>query len=381
MHREEFSRPLIDTLQRVMQKRSLRQRDLAGELGITQPHLSRILSGDREPNFSVAAYWLHKLGYEIRIYPRKVEDDAVKRRAFLTAAASITFIPSATAGPYQDSEYLHALATRVNELRDELGSVPVIPTALRHARAIEPVVASNDRRLQSAASELARRSALVFYDAQRFDTAARIGALALTLARAAGDTDAQARAYRTLSQISVDQGRLDRAVAYARRGLALPGLGEDERALLQVRLGRALALIPGQESAARTALYQAQEAGDVSPLYAEYLTGIIGDSLTDLGAYEEAEIALEECLRLSCSRPSSTLSSLLTLERQIATALGRADPGLAAERMLSYANLAPLVTSPRVDRQTKEILAASAPWATVPEMRDARDRLRALTQV
>ena len=63
MHREEFSRPLIDTLQRVMQKRSLRQRDLAGELGITQPHLSRILSGDREPNFSVAAYWLHKLGY------------------------------------------------------------------------------------------------------------------------------------------------------------------------------------------------------------------------------------------------------------------------------------------------------------------------------
>lgn len=76
------------------------------------------------------------------------------------------------------------------------------------------------------------------------DVAARTGGLALTPGRAAGDNDAQAHAYRTLGQIGVGQGHHDRAVLYARRGL-----GDDERALLHVLLGRALALIPGKDPA------------------------------------------------------------------------------------------------------------------------------------
>lgn len=51
---------------------------------------------------------------------------------------------------------------------------------------------------------------------------------------------------------------------------------------------------------------------------------------------------------------------------------------LAAERMMVLARVAPLVDSGRLDDYLLEVLAESAKWATVPEIRDARNQLKTL---
>lgn len=381
MDHEKFCRSLTEAIQKTLEERSLRQDDLAREPGISRSYLSRIVNGHRDPNFSVAITWLNKMGYEVRIYPAKGKDGSVKRRAFLTAAASAAFIPSSAAGPYQDAAYVRALADDLAHTRDEVGGVPIVPTALRHVRHIAPAITGKDRRLQAAASELARWSALVLYDAQRPDAAERIAGLSLALARASADVDAQARAYKTLSHINTDRGQGDRAAMFARQGLRLCGISDDERAILHIRLARALAIIPGQASAARAALDHAQNIEGLSPFYALDIPGNAGIVLNAIGAHEKSDACFEQALRMieDLENPAPLLYANYLAQQTIA-ALRRAEPEPAAERMHVLARMFPLVTSARLDRQIKEILTASAPWARVPEMRDARDRLRTLTQ-
>lgn len=64
------------------------------------------------------------------------------------------------------------------------------------------------------------------------------------------------------------------------------------------------------------------------------------------------------------------------LAQQIMAALRRTEPEMAAERMHVLARIPPLVTSARPDRQAKEIVTASTPWAAAPETRDAHNPLR-----
>jgi len=63
------------------------------------------------------------------------------------------------------------------------------------------------------------------------------------------------------------------------------------------------------------------------------------------------------------------------LAKQAKAALHAADPEFAADRMLALANVAPLTSSSWMDTSMGELLSLSAPWASVPEMRTAREQL------
>lgn len=365
---------LPEALKLIMEMRGWSQNRLARELGISQSWLSYAARGMKDTSTAKAIKILGRVGWELRITPKAEGDDPVNRRDFVTAAASAAFIPAGKTNPFRDPQFIRALAARSARMGDELGGVPLVAAALRHAHAVKDAIGSSDRQLQMAAAELTHQAAMVMYDARKFEKAEQIGKFSLALAKRSRDLNSQARAYQTLSQISTCQGKGERGAEYALHGLRIPDISASERALLSVRLGRALALTPGQERKARSALDSARSIDGVRPPYSQSITGNVGIALDSLRSYGEADDHLARTVASSLS----PLGQALYLGHQVSTALHAAEPALAADRMHALANVVPLVTSAHVDQHIREILSASARWLEVREIRASREQLRAL---
>jgi hypothetical protein len=293
----------------------------------------------------------------------------------MAAAASVAFVPSAAANPYQDADYLRTLTATMARHRYELGGTPLAPKALSHSqRVLGAVENSRDRDLQAAASAFLNQATLILYDAGRLSPAERLGGRSLDLATRSADTEGQARAYDALSRVSLYRGDSSRAVMYARRGLRIRGITDVQRALLNMRLGRSLALVPERGDDSMAALETALTLGAPSPFGKAALGGDVGIGLGVLGRYREAGSLLREAADSMGRR--SPLFRAQYLGRQAQTALRAADPSLAAVHIHAFARAVPLVTSARVGRRAQEIFRASDAWRTVPELGQARDHLR-----
>jgi hypothetical protein len=110
----------------------------------------------------------------------------------------------------------------------------------------------------------------------------------------------------------------------------------------------------------------------------ETMMAIVGNSgvaLSRLGCHEEAARSMDEVMDLVEGRQ---LSRGLWLGESVQAALRAADPLKAADRMSALAHVGPLITSSHFDQKVSDIIVASDRWASVPEMRDAREQLRAV---
>ncbi|MEU5877676.1 hypothetical protein [Spirillospora sp. NPDC047279] len=298
----------------------------------------------------------------------------MERREFMAAAASVIFVPGPRTSPYRDPAYLDTVAESLARSRYDLGGVPLVPAAGAHVTRIEKALsAGSDAALQNAASALANQSALVLYDADKLSAADHAEALSLRLATLVGNRDAQARAYDGLSRISLYRGDFARAAAYARRGLKLSDLTAGQRASLNMRLGRSLALIAGHGESSRSALDDARSVPGLSTFERAALVGDVAIGLGHLRVFREAGALLGEAAEVIGQW--SPVFQAQYLGRQIQTALRAADPAFAADRMAELARALPLVSSARVNKRAADILETSAHWARVPEIRDAREHL------
>ncbi|HEX6471298.1 MAG TPA: hypothetical protein VF069_19510, partial [Streptosporangiaceae bacterium] len=321
------------------------------------------------------------IGWEVVIRPKR-ENSPVKRREFVTAAASVMFVPSPKVGPYEDPSHVRELAGRVVKGVHEHGGGAVAETAIRHVRRIRSAVVARDRQLQEAASELAVETVWVLNDARRFDAGENVGRLALELARRSENSDAQSRAYSALTGINMERGSVDRALMYARDGVNTSEVPETQQAWMRLRKARALALVRGQRHASRDELESVEALlrdGGLprqSAFDAADMRGSIGIALNGIKAYEKAHSTLEEAV--AGLEDSSPLLQGRCLAQQVIAALGMAQPELAAGHMLALTRVAPLVDSRRLDDYLRQVLAESAKWAGVPEIRDAREHIKTL---
>src|SRR5262245_8119308 len=289
---------LPEALKAIMARHGWSQMDLAVELGVSQSWVSQTSRGVKDSGIAKVQRLLDRIGWEVRITP-KSEDDPVKRRDFVAAVGSIAFVPSPKVGPYQDPEYVRTLAERLARDRYEQGGIPVTSIAVRHLKKVGQVISGKDRNLHSAASDLACETARVLYDSRRYDAAQRAGVFAVQLARRCGDIGAQASACSALSRISIDRGHGDRGIVYARQGLLLPELTPAQRAWLKLRLARSLALVPGQERAARDRLAELGHTEGLSAYERADMKGNVGVALAGMRAYPEAHAAIAEAVALS----------------------------------------------------------------------------------
>jgi transcriptional regulator with XRE-family HTH domain len=368
-------RTLPEALKAIMASNNWSQIDLARELGVSQVWVSEVSRGKKDTTVTKAIGLLARVGWEVRISPRA--EEPVQRREFMTAAASVIFVPSPKLSPYEDAEYVATLSDSLTRNRYELGGVPLATAAIGHVSRLEQVLGKNaDNALRRAASGLANQSALVLYDAAKLTAADHAGALSLRFALLAQDPESQARAYDALSRISLYRGDFARAVAHAERGLRVPGISNSQRASLYMRLGRSLALIPGQKAASRTALDQARGVDGLSPFTEAALIGDVGIGLGHLRIYREAGTLLN--MAAEQIGQWSPLFQAQYLGRQIQTSLRATDPAFAADRMTQLARALPFVASARVNARVTEILQTSEPWARLPEIREAREHLRSV---
>jgi hypothetical protein len=327
-----------------------------------------VLGGHRDPGVRRSAELLARAGWELQLIPSG--DDPVKRRAFLLAAASAAFVPSpATASPYRDPAYIDALTARLTANEEQMGGAPLAREAARHIARAVPAARADGAALQAAASRLCRQAALVLHDVRALDRAEQAAGTALALGRRAGDPAAQALACDTLSLTTahLPDGR---GAQYARRGLAVPGVSDRDRAALAARLGRSLALLPGHDREARASLDRALELADGQ---SAEIAGNVGIGLTDLGLPVKAEDHLAAAVRLTASSP---FLSALWVARQAKTAIRARQPDQAAQEMMALAGLAPLVDSPRLSIHVKHVLDGTRGWDGIGEVRDARDALK-----
>jgi predicted XRE-type DNA-binding protein len=366
---------LPNALKAIMSRHGWSQMDLAAELGVSQSWVSQTSRGVKDSGIAKVQRLLNRIGWEVHITP-KPEDDPVKRRNFVAAVGSIAFIPSPKVGPYQDAEYVRAIADRLAVARYEQGGIPVASTAMRHLKKVGTAISGKDHKLQSAASDLACETARIFYDSRRYDLAQRAGSFALDLARRAGDVDGQANACSALSRISIDQGHGDRGIVYARQGMSLPDLASARRAWLKLRLARSLALVGGQERAARDRLAELSDTEGLSAHEKADMKGNVGVALAGMRAYPDAHVAIAEAVKLS--EQCSPLLLVAYQAWQAEAALGAREPMMAAAHMAALARIAPMVSSARVDSHIAGVLTLSGRWADVPEMRQAREHLRSV---
>jgi transcriptional regulator with XRE-family HTH domain len=370
------TRTLGDAFRVVMQETGWSGARLARELGVSQPWVSMVLSGQRDPGVGRAADLLARAGWTFQLIPS--EDDPVKRRAFLLAAAGATAsaaFTARTANPYRDPAYIDALTARLIYNENQMGGAPLAREAIRHAARAIPAARDDGQELQAATSRLCRQVALILHDARHSDQAEGIAGKALMLGRMAADTTAQAQAYDTLSMIAAAPSPnyvIDgRAIEYARLGLALPDTSVTDRAILAARHGRANALA-GESYAARGSLEEALELAAQDSPSAE-TTGNIGIGFTDLGMAVKAGPYLDTAVRLSAGSP---FVSSLYVSRQAKAAIRARQPEIAAGEMMTLAALAPLVQSPRVGFHIRHIIDGTEKWAAVPEVHSAREALR-----
>jgi transcriptional regulator with XRE-family HTH domain len=354
------------------------QLDLARELGVSQSWVSQASRGMRDPGIARTERLLNRVGWEVRISPIS-EDDPVRRREFVAAAASITFVPSSKVGPYRDPGYVRYLAERLAHDRYQQGGTPIVSAALRHLRKVGPAIHGSDRALQEASSDLACETARVLYDSRRYAAAEQTGIFALDLARRSGSLRAQADAYSALSRINIDQRRGDRGAMYARLGLRLGDLPPAQRAWLRLRLGRSLALLPGRERCARGVLEEALTVDGLPPHEMADMVGNAGVAMLGMGQHDAARAAIANAVRIGAE--CSTLLFVAYQAWEVEAALRADNAPMAADRMTALARIAPLISSVRVDSHITDVYRLSGRWAGLPEMRDARDHLRSVMRV
>lgn len=293
----------------------------------------------------------------------------MRRRDFIAAAASVTFVPAAGANPYSSAEYLEGAANRLADDEARLGGAPLARQAARHAARAVLAAQTAGGSTQVAASRLLRQCALVLHDVRQLGRAEETAVAALKLARSARDLRVQAQALDTLSLITahLPDGR---GAEYARHGLGLPGASNSDRAMLAARLGRALALTPGRKSEARRYLETALELQAVSE--AE-ISGNCGIGFTDAGMPGLGERHLAVAAELTASLP---FVHSLYVARQAKTAIRAKTPELAAARITELTALAPLVDSPRLAIHLRHIYDGTRRWDGIREVRDARGALK-----
>lgn len=312
------------------------------------------------------------------ITPVAKDRDPVDRREFLTVAASVAFVPSPTVSPYQDPDYVQALASRLESSKEQLGGVPLISTALRYVRRVEAVINSRDVALQRAASDLVRSASLVLYDARKLKLAEKVGNVSLTLARRAHYVEGTAHSYENLCffTTSVDPVR---AAHYAQRGLQVAELTEEHHARLNARLAVALSKkSPHAHRGSRlsqSAIDLARGFDALPQVTGAVITGNAALALAGLRRHQDADAAFTECLHLFEGFP---LSRATWATQQVKASFSAMALPEAADQISSLVRIAPLVDSARLDSRLREILAISAPWSKVPEIQRAREQLRSV---
>ncbi|QXJ21965.1 helix-turn-helix transcriptional regulator [Actinomadura graeca] len=370
---------LGDAFSVVMKRHGWSGAALARKLDVSQPWVSMVLAGKRDPGMAKAARLLRTVGWELELVPSE-EDDPVRRRRFLASAASVALTPPATGRhPYRDASYVRLLADRLAYTEEQIGGAPLVREALRHVRLVAPAMLGTDTGLQSAASGLARHAALILHDTRDLDNAERVANLSLALAGKGRDTCAQANAYSTLSLIRTYGKPRFRAAEYVRRGLALHDLDDATRAALLVRLARSLAVLPGQERPVRRALEEAQAlASRLNPADAAEVMANSGIALADCGLHALGAVDLRKAV--AGVESQSPLLAGLYRARLTKSAIRAGDVGAMTEGVASVALVAPLLTSRRMDIHVRHILTGTRPWAAVPEVRKAREQLREVTR-
>jgi len=168
---------------------------------------------------------------------------------------------------------------------------------------------------------------------------------------------------------------------YAQHGAKLRDIPSQQQAWLKLRHGWSLSMVNGQEGEARHVLDDVQgflaDARGCAPQTIHDtgdLMGSVGRAFYDLRDYRAAQAWLDEAVRLLGG--SSPRLHGIFLARQIAASLRAAEPEFAADRMLMLARIVPLVNSAQLNNNVQDVLAASHPWRTVPEVRAARAQLR-----
>ncbi len=301
----------------------------------------------------------------------------MERREFVAAAASVIFIPSRRPSAYHDPTYVQALTGSLAGSRYELGGIPLTHRALGHLRQLERSTSgTRDQALLKAGADLADQAALVLYDAGRLSEANRASVASLGMAHRSKDKPGQARAYETLSRISLYREDPARSIAYAEQGLSVGEISHAQRAALMMRLGRSLALVPGQAAKSRSILDQARGTGGLSPFAEAALIGDVGIGFGHLKEFNEANSLLGEAAE--SIGQWSPLFQAQYLGRQIQAALAAKAVPFAADRMHELARSLPFVSSERVNARAREVLKASAKWRSAPEMSHARDHLRSM---
>lgn len=305
----------------------------------------------------------------------------MKRRRFLASAASVAFIPTPPSGvkPYADPDYVHSLADRLAHTEEQIGGMPLVREAVRHVQHVAPAIERHEKRLQAAASRLTRNVALVLHDTRHLDQAEKVAALSLALARKAEDVQGQAEAYDTLALIRTYCAPATRAVEYARRGLALDGLDDATRAMLLVRFGRSLAVLPEQERQVRRALEDAQELADrLAPIESAEIMANSGIALSDCGLHSLGVVDLQSAA--SAVEARSPLLLALYRARLAKSAIRAQDVGGTVHAMNGLSQVVPLVTSRRLEIHIRHILGDARVWRAVPEIKDARGQLAEVTR-
>lgn len=370
-------RSLGEAFGEVMRRHGLTGAALARRLGVSQPWVSMVLAGKRDPGMARSADLLATLGWDLELVPS--EEDPVKRRQFLASAASVALVPSTGgASPYRDADFVRLLADRLAHTEEQIGGAPLVGEALRHVQHIAPAVSGTDTRLQAAASLLARQAALILHDTRDLDRAERVADLARRLGARAGDHQAQARAYATLSLIRT-YGVRGRAAEYVRRGLALPELDDATRAALLVRLARSLAVLPGQERAVRRALDDAQDVVEkLSPVDGAEVMANSGIALADCGLHAQGAVDLRAAI--TSVESQSPLLVGLYQARLTKSAIQAGDVAAMVAGMGALALVAPLLTSRRIQLHVGHILTDTRRWVSVREITDAREQLWEVTR-
>ena len=386
------ARTLPEALSLIMEQRGCSQARLGRDMGKSQTWVSAVINGDRGHDFKKVINGLARVGWEVVIRPKREEPDAVKRREFhqrvitigaasaVEAARSAIFIPSPTAGPFKDPFFIRNLAGRLADSQRESGGVAVLATASRHFGQIRSLLANNDPQLQQASAYLARQIGWTLWDAGRFDAAENAGRMSLELARCANDFEGQAWAFSLLCKNDVERRRNSGALKYAQAGLQLREVAPGVRTQLTMRLGRSLSLVRGQERNAREHIdralgFEGADSFDVAEIWSD-----AGNSLLDLGRYADAYDSFGQAVE-HWGQWSAIQANCLGGQVKAALRAHEAVPRghwlpMAADRMVALAHTVPLVSSARVDRKVTDILAATAQWNTVPEMRQARDLLQ-----
>jgi len=299
----------------------------------------------------------------------------VERREFnsraIAAAASITLLPSTKVSPYKDAEYLTTLGTRVVDLRDKQGSLPLLPEVHRHLKGIENTVSSSDRRLQAAASALADKLAVVLYDAEKAELAERVGLFALILGHASHDPYHIGAAYETLCNHTK---RIDakRASQYALKGTKVSEIPTDLKAQLQARYATSLVRLR-EGGLAMDAIDNARGVSLSTRAGQAVVTGSAGVVLCDLGQMKEGRECLGRAVQAFQERPAIYATWLV---RQVKASLRARDFDAASSEINDLARTVPLLSSTRLSKNLKDVLALSAQWSDVPEVAEAHEILR-----